>query len=335
MSTNMSQHAQIQLVPAYGSSSSSSEEDTKSGDIVSGDSSRMTTFDDLVRNSDLFLDKLRDFLGGFDKILRIPIVGGNSLDLHRLFVEVTNRGGIEKVIKERKCKEVIGTFNFKTTVTNAAYVLRKYYLTTLFEFEHVYYFQQPISSFWQREEAVKRLVEKSANHDKVTQEVQPGSMVNGIIDGKFHDGYFVTVKIGSEELKGVLYHIPDQKPFVETRIRRKKKPKPSQRDSSRPKSHRSGYNFFFSDQYKKLQPEFAGQGRCLIREIGNLWSNLSESDRQVYQEKGIEDVERYNIEMSEYRSLIESSAAENVALNVTEDAVVNDEAAASEAEATK
>lgn len=28
---------------------------------------------------------------------RIPIVGGNSLDLHRLFVEVTSRGGIEKV----------------------------------------------------------------------------------------------------------------------------------------------------------------------------------------------------------------------------------------------
>lgn len=29
---------------------------------------------------------------------RIPIIGGKELDLHRLFVEVTSRGGIEKVI---------------------------------------------------------------------------------------------------------------------------------------------------------------------------------------------------------------------------------------------
>lgn len=28
---------------------------------------------------------------------RIPIIGGKELDLHRLFVEVTARGGIEKV----------------------------------------------------------------------------------------------------------------------------------------------------------------------------------------------------------------------------------------------
>lgn len=28
---------------------------------------------------------------------RIPTVGGKALDLHRLFVEVTSRGGLEKV----------------------------------------------------------------------------------------------------------------------------------------------------------------------------------------------------------------------------------------------
>jgi len=30
-------------------------------------------------------------------LCRVVIVGGKSLDLHRLFVEVTSRGGIEKV----------------------------------------------------------------------------------------------------------------------------------------------------------------------------------------------------------------------------------------------
>jgi len=28
---------------------------------------------------------------------RIPVIGGRELDLHRLFVEVTSRGGFEKV----------------------------------------------------------------------------------------------------------------------------------------------------------------------------------------------------------------------------------------------
>lgn len=30
-------------------------------------------------------------------LLRVPTIGGKTLDLHRLFVEVTSRGGIEKV----------------------------------------------------------------------------------------------------------------------------------------------------------------------------------------------------------------------------------------------
>jgi len=31
--------------------------------------------------------------------------------------------------------------------------------------------------------------------------------VRGTIDGKFDDGYIVTVDLGSEQLKGVLYHV--------------------------------------------------------------------------------------------------------------------------------
>lgn len=30
---------------------------------------------------------------------RVPVVGGKALDLHQLFVEVTSRGGLEKVLK--------------------------------------------------------------------------------------------------------------------------------------------------------------------------------------------------------------------------------------------
>ena len=30
-------------------------------------------------------------------VYRVPTTGGKALDLHRLFVEVTSRGGLEKV----------------------------------------------------------------------------------------------------------------------------------------------------------------------------------------------------------------------------------------------
>lgn len=36
-------------------------------------------------------------------------------------------------------------------------------------------------------------------------ELQPGTLLKGLADGKFEDGYFVTMKTGSHELKGVVY----------------------------------------------------------------------------------------------------------------------------------
>ncbi|KAL0864148.1 hypothetical protein Bca101_043266 [Brassica carinata] len=140
MSTNdNTMHSQFQRVPASGSSS-----DNKSD----ADSSGTATYLDLIVNSDIFWDKLRDLLQDSGRIVKIPNVGGESLDLHQLFVEVINRGGSASVIIERKCKEVIGTFNLKTEVKNAAYVLRKTYLKMLFELEHVYFCKEPMSSFW-------------------------------------------------------------------------------------------------------------------------------------------------------------------------------------------
>ncbi|XP_009147492.1 putative high mobility group B protein 11 [Brassica rapa] len=311
MSTNETlTDSQLQMVPAYGSSS----------DIMSvdGESSRTASYNDLVQNPYLFLDKLRDFLEKIGKTLEFPTVCGESLDLHQLFVEVTKRGGLQMVIKKRKAKEVTEAFNLKKPLTNAAYVIRKNYLRMLFEFEHVYFFRQPFSSFWEREEDVKRLVEYSA-HDKG---IQLGSMIDEwTIDGKFDDGYLVTVKMGgSQELKGVLYHSAPR----ETPRRRKKKAKLSHVDSLRPKFRRSGYNFFFAEEHKRLKAAYAGQERSLLKEIGNNWRNLSPSDREIYQGKGAEDMERYKMDMAAYKSFLDSyNAAGSVA--ATDDAVAEAE----------
>ncbi|CAH2033443.1 unnamed protein product [Thlaspi arvense] len=262
---------------------------------------------------------------------RIPVVAGHNLDLHRLFIEVTTRGGVEQVIKNRKCKAVIQSLNVSTTTTNAAYLLKKYYLDILFAFEHVYFFQEPLSSFRSREEAMNRFLieKKSANHDNDndngTHELEAGCLINGIIDGKFEDGYFVTMKMGSQELKGVLYHTPETS--ADARRRKKKAKSPSEMDFARPKSHRSGYNFFVADQYQRIKHEYAGQDRYPIKEIGNKWSNLPASDRKVYLDKGSEDAERYKTEMSEYYALVQSCAADIVA-KIDDAASANDDAAA-------
>ncbi|CAN6997434.1 unnamed protein product [Brassica rapa subsp. trilocularis] len=73
------------------------------------------------------------------------------------------------MIRDSKCNEVIGTFNLKTEVKNAPYVLRKTYLKMLSELEHM------------------------------PSKLQPCTFLKGFTDGKFGNRYFVTMKTGSHE----------------------------------------------------------------------------------------------------------------------------------------
>ena len=143
-----------------------------------------------------------------------------------------------------------------------------------------------------------------------------GPIVSGQIDGKFEDGYLVTVKMGSEMLKGVIYELAPQQSHgvslntanpqgitggVTKRRRSRKKSEIKRRDPAHPKPNRSGYNFFFSDQHARLKPLNPGKDREISRMIGELWNKLNEQERLVYQGKAMEDKERYLIEMEEYR----------------------------------
>ncbi|OAP15580.1 hypothetical protein AXX17_AT1G50270 [Arabidopsis thaliana] len=106
----------------------------------------------------------------------------------------------------------------------------------------------------------------------------------------------------------MLYHIsPETK-------RGKKKAKSSQGDSHKPpKRQRTGYNFFVAEQSVRIKAENAGQKVSSPKNLGNMWTNLSESDRKVYYEKSREDGKRYKMEILQYRSLMESRVAEIVA----------------------
>ncbi|KAG2305711.1 hypothetical protein Bca52824_025459 [Brassica carinata] len=282
-------------------------------------------YEDLVRNSDIFLEHLRALLGLHGNSLKVPTVGGSTLDLHRLFVEVTSRGGIAKVIKDRRWREVIGAFNFPNTITSASFVLRRYYFKFLFQMEHVYYLEQSASSMKPAEEAMQSL---NLNLEEGADEPQIGGVVNGVIDAKFEGGYLVTMKVGSKVMKGVIYHvanrssqqpqqtmgIPPSGMVPSSQRRAKKKARvAAEVDSQKPKCHRSGYNFFFAEQYARLKPEYHGKERIITKMIGRMWGNLSESEKQVYQDKGVKDVERYRTEMLEYKSAHEAGASASAA----------------------
>ncbi|XP_034679106.1 high mobility group B protein 10 isoform X3 [Vitis riparia] len=270
----------------------------------------------------------------------VPTTGGKALDLHRLFVEVTSRGGLEKVhnaflqgnllnwwqvIRDRKWKEVTTVFKFPTTITSASFVLRKYYLSLLHHYEQVYYFRKqsfpismadPLNSSPINGSATTPVFQDSAttNDLPVSPRLQPGCLVTGTIDGKFDNGYLVSVNLGSDVLKGVLYHIPNNESHMSRSSNASAVPPPRNwkrsqlalRDPSRPKRSQSGYNFFFAENYARLKPLYSGQERAISKKIGFLWNKLTDAEKQVYQEKGMIDKERYKTEMLEYRSAYDS-----------------------------
>ncbi|KAK7401463.1 hypothetical protein VNO78_12972 [Psophocarpus tetragonolobus] len=287
-------------------------------------------YQDILHDANIFWAALQAFHNSLGTKYKVATVGGKSLDLHHLFVEVTSRGGIEKVIVDRKWKEVILSFNFKDTITSASFVVRKSYLSMLYHFEQVYCFGKqgippptpglmirgqsghPCSSTTDSEAAA---VNDSPVQGSPAQAC--GAMISGTIDAKFDGGYVVTMTLGSEQLKGVLFHVPDnvsRSSHTEgmsssqnvgegtSSSQSRKRAKYAPRDPFRPKSNRSGYNFFFAENYARLKPSYHGQERAISKRIGFLWNNLSEAERQVYQEKGVRDKERYRTELMEYKS---------------------------------
>ncbi|XWS65957.1 hypothetical protein CRYUN_Cryun05aG0158300 [Craigia yunnanensis] len=110
----------------------------------------LARYEDVAASPKLFLNTLEKLHATIGTKFMIPIIGGKELDLHRLFMEVTSRGGIEKIIRERRWKEVTALFNFPSTATNASFVLRRYYVSLLHHYEQIYFFKArgwiPISS---------------------------------------------------------------------------------------------------------------------------------------------------------------------------------------------
>ncbi|KAJ9154012.1 hypothetical protein P3X46_027393 [Hevea brasiliensis] len=310
----------------------------------------LARYEDVAASPKLFMATLEKLHASMGTKFMIPIIGGRELDLHRLFVEVTSRGGLEKIIREKRWKEVTAVFNFPSTATNASFVLRKYYGSLLHHYEQLYFFKAqgwapgssvPLHSSFASRVPAQVTVQPSPEYQAATAQQQMTntaglcgaraassgtSQVIGVIDGKFESGYLVTVTIGTEKLKGVIYQAPQNQSCQvpqhynvsannignahaasgTQRRRRRKKNEIKRRDPAHPKPNRSGYNFFFAEQHARLKPLYPGKDREISRMIGELWNKLKESEKAVYQEKAIKDKERYRIEMENYRERLKT-----------------------------
>ncbi|XP_047937929.1 high mobility group B protein 9 isoform X1 [Salvia hispanica] len=256
----------------------------------------LASHNDVVKDRTLFFNTLRSFHHALLSKFLIPVIGGKELNLHVLYVEVTRRGGYDKVVAEKKWREISAVFDFSPTTTSASYALRKHYFTLLRRYEQLYFFRNQAAML---------------NHTAGS----PSFHAIGTIDAKFDCGYLVSVKLGDETLNGVLYHpgypggaaaappactalvpytpVPHQ-PGRRTRRRRST-------DPSRPKPNRSGYNFFFAEKHSALKSLYPNREREFTKMIGESWNKLSPEDRVVYQNYGLKDKERYQKELKEYK----------------------------------
>lgn len=131
------------------------------------------------------------------------------------------------------------------------------------------------------------------------------SEVNGTIEGKFECGYLVAVKVGSEILRGVLYHpkhkqsdnngatvsecnsenaivaYKDSKSSSSSRRLGRRRRNKRRWDPNYPKPNRSGYNFFFAEKHYKLKSLYPNREREFTKMIGQSWSSLSPEERMV------------------------------------------------------
>ncbi|KAJ8772766.1 hypothetical protein K2173_027943 [Erythroxylum novogranatense] len=285
----------------------------------------------IAKDPIIFWDTLRRFHFVMGTKFMIPVIGGKELDLHVLYVEATKRGGYEKVVAEKKWREVGSVFRFSPTTTSASFVLRKHYFSLLFHYERVHFFkiQGPLcsptallsptnTSPFRPELAIVEYSPKPAS-DSPDPPSEGSSHLSavGTIEGKFDCGYIVSVKLGSEVLRGVLYHpdhsepstsVPETSnaliPYTQSRRSRQSMRRRRSRragDPSYPKPNRSGYNFFFAEKHYKLKSLYPNREREFTKMIGQSWSNLSAEERMVYQNIGLKDKERYKRELKEYK----------------------------------
>ncbi|GAB4828396.1 hypothetical protein Ancab_035394 [Ancistrocladus abbreviatus] len=271
----------------------------------------LAAHEEVVSQPELFWRTLKSFHSLLGTKFVVPVIGKKELDLHLLYVEVTKRGGFDKVIMEKKWREIGCVFNFSPTTTSASFVLKKHYGTLLQQYERVYFFKSqgclfiptapsPVDrcvhgpDMADNEEYSWRSVGDSSD---LPVEGSFNSLAVGTIDGKFDcEEQPVSPTPDAELSTDIVPYNP--KPGRSHRGRKKRRR--WGRDPGHPKPNRSGYNFFFAEKHSALKSLYPNREREFTKMIGEAWNKLNPEERMVYQNIGLRDKERYKRELKEY-----------------------------------
>lgn len=109
-----------------------------------------------------------------------------------------------------------------------------------------------------------------------------------MVDAKFEFGYSVTIEMGSEKWKGVLYHIPSESELPNDTDQNQNQNHTvicqSQNDYGDPARFEEsgiGYRYFYDEIWKKLEPLYGRELEAMNKKIGLIWDRLSEAEKQV------------------------------------------------------
>ena len=72
--------------------------------------------------------------------MKIPQIGGQELDLLKLYKSVCRRGGGQAVSNHKLWKEIVDEFGLPSSCTSASFTLKNHYQRYLLAYEQKFYF---------------------------------------------------------------------------------------------------------------------------------------------------------------------------------------------------
>eukprot|EP00877_Chromochloris_zofingiensis_P011176 jgi/Chrzof1/6311/Cz18g03030.t1 len=159
------------------------------------------------------------------------------------------------------------------------------------------------------------------------------------VDGRFDCGYFVTIRLGRSEFKGMLYYPPPEHTLysrtdVPTKAELngtggKGKGDLKDRDPFAPKPNKTPFNFFAVDARLKAKETFPGINQVdLTKKVGEMWQKASDYEKAPYLELANQDRARYQAELEAYNYRLAAQAAQAQALQAAQAVVAGAQALA-------
>ena len=169
--------------------------------------------------------------------------------------------------------------------------------------------------------------EKEAPYSRrVPQEIKAliGTACAGTVDSKFEFGYVVTVNVGGQALKGIMYEplsITKKgkrglkgEGGVSKRIMKRRRQK-LLRQQGVPKQNKTAFNYFSLDVRPRAR-EMCGSNvpeSEVSKKIGEMWSQCPPNERAPYLAQAEQDRQRYNAEMLIYHENVRERQAQAAA----------------------